>query len=166
MNTVFLSLGSNLGDRESNLNKAVASLQGILEGLEQAPLYETSPQDFSEQPDFLNTVLRGHTSLSPPGLLEHIMDIEKQIGRRRKGVRAKGPRSIDIDILLWEKLVAAWYFKGHNLTIPHPAMHKRRFVLIPLVQLDAFLKDPIDGETYYSKAEKLTDQKVELYRGD
>ena len=161
--TVWLSLGSNIGDREKHISNAVAALQDILKNPIQAPLYVTAPCDFTDQPDFINTVIRGETELSPPGLMEHIMEIEIQGGRQRTGIPAKGPRTIDIDILLWDNLVAKWSFKGHNLIIPHPAMHLRRFVLEPLINIDPSIADPIDGILFQSKKDKLTGQMIKLY---
>lgn len=129
----FLGLGSNLGERLENLRRAVVLLnrsQG-LRVLRSSRVYETAPVGGSPQPDYLNAVLEVETSLSPHGLLRACLDIEQTMGR----VRAErwGPRVIDVDVLTYgnERIDAP------DLVVPHPRMHERAFVLVPLLELTA-----------------------------
>ncbi len=134
---VYLSLGSNLGGRAANLTAAIDRLRGLGEVLAISSFYETEPVEFTAQRWFLNGVVKLSTEKMPRQLLQGILDIERQMGRRR--VRDKGPRLIDIDILLFgNSMVAA---KG--LTIPHPAMHARRFVLEPLAEIAPEVRHPV-----------------------
>ena len=106
MSTVWLGLGSNLGDRRAHLKRAELSLGSILSDIAAAPCYESSPVDYLDQPDFLNTVLRGRTDLAPADLLRALLALEAAAGRTRgPGAHPKGPRIIDIDILLYDSLV-------------------------------------------------------------
>lgn len=123
-------LGSNLGDREKNINDAINELQvsGIIIS-KKSSLYNTPPWGYTEQPDFLNQAIECLTSLEPFELLKEIKKIERKLGRE-KTVRY-GPRIIDIDIIFYDDLI----FKSDELTIPHPLMHKRDFVLKPLCEI-------------------------------
>jgi 2-amino-4-hydroxy-6-hydroxymethyldihydropteridine diphosphokinase len=127
--TVYLSLGSNLGDREGNLRAAIASLGELGEVKQVSSLYETEPVEFTEQPWFLNCAVELQTELSPRELLNSMLAIEHAMGRER--VQPKGPRLIDLDILLFGDSVV----NEKSLTIPHPAMHERKFVLEPLAEI-------------------------------
>jgi 2-amino-4-hydroxy-6-hydroxymethyldihydropteridine diphosphokinase len=163
-NTVWLGLGANLGDRADRIFSAVQELSGKIENIQCSNLYETEPQDYTDQPDFLNAVLRGDTSLNPWDLLDFIDEVEKSGGRMRTGL-PKGPRTIDIDILLFGSLCFDGTDRnGRVLTIPHGAMDRRLFVLRPLLELDGALKDPRDGITWAEKASHLSGQRVKLYR--
>ena len=123
----FLSLGSNLGDKARQLETALQELELSGVRLEQAsPLYVTEPVDFTEQDWFLNEVVKVSTQLNPLQLLETCMTIEQRLGRKR--TVSKGPRTLDIDILFYDDLVLA----TEILTLPHPQLHFRRFVLEPL----------------------------------
>ena len=138
MKLVYLSLGSNLGDRERMLAEALRLLQAPdLRIARISPVYETEPRDLKGQPWFLNLVVEVETGLFPRRLLARIQKIEKQLGRKR-GV-AKGPRTIDIDILL----VGSFVIDAPDLVIPHPRMAERRFVLEPLAQLAPELRHPV-----------------------
>ena len=139
MVTVYLGLGSNLGDRQSNLTKAFKLLaeQVCLEQV--SSLYETEPVGYQEQPRFLNAVCRVSTSLSPEQLLVSIKGIEATLGRLPSFPNA--PRPIDIDILLYGNQV----IDTLQLTIPHPRMEERAFVLIPLAELAPELTHPVSG---------------------
>jgi len=160
MNTVWLGLGSNMGDRQSHIEAAVARLGEILADMQVAPIYDTKPLDYLNQSDFLNTVARGKTSLTPQKLLEKTRKIERSIGRKR--TIEKGPRAIDIDILVYENICENYKIDPKNyLTIPHERMHARLFVLRPLLDIDSDLVDPRDGVPWSAKAEKITDQLVE-----
>lgn len=134
---VYLSVGSNLGDRETSLRRAIAAL-GTLGALSAvSSLYETEPVEFTAQPWFLNCAVALETELMPKQLLTRLLAIEQQFGRRR--TQAKGPRTLDIDILLFGNSVV----DTPALTIPHPAMHERRFVLEPLAEIAPDVRHPV-----------------------
>ena len=138
MKSVYLSLGSNLGDREWALREALRLLRAPdLRVARVSPVYETEPQDMRAQPWFLNLVAEIETDLFPRQLLARIQKIEKQLGRKR-GV-PKGPRTLDIDILLFGNSV----IDAPDLVVPHPRMTERRFVLEPLAQLSPELRHPV-----------------------
>jgi 2-amino-4-hydroxy-6-hydroxymethyldihydropteridine diphosphokinase len=138
---VFLSLGSNVGKREANLKTALDRLGSFGEVVAASSFYETEPVEFAAQPWFLNCAVKLNTEKMPKQLLTGVMDIERKMGRRR--VREKGPRIIDIDILLFGNSIIAT--KG--LTIPHAAMHARRFVLEPLAEIAPEARHPIFNRT-------------------
>jgi 2-amino-4-hydroxy-6-hydroxymethyldihydropteridine diphosphokinase len=139
---VYLSLGSNIGDRQSNLQKAIERLADTrLRILRTSPIYETEPVDYTGQPWFLNQVAEAETELFPMQLLSRIGKIERQLGRAR--TFPNGPRTIDIDILLYGKTVV----HSATLEIPHPRMAQRRFVLAPLADLAPDLRHPVTGLT-------------------
>ena len=140
--TVYLSLGSNVGDRSAQLRDAVARLCAEGRVLTVSSFYETEPVDFTEQPWFLNCVVALETSQTPAQLMDAILRIEKDMGRRRRR-RHKGPRSIDIDILLFGDAI----IHSPELEIPHPAMHKRRFVLEPLAEIAPQVLHPTFSKT-------------------
>ena len=128
--SVFLALGSNLGDRMTSLHNALGDLS--LHGLRVAQcssVYETEPVGFRDQPDFLNLVCRIECGLGPLQLLDLCKATESRLGRRPAQV--DGPRLIDIDILFFGRTV----MESPTLTIPHPSLHLRRFVLVPLAEL-------------------------------
>jgi 2-amino-4-hydroxy-6-hydroxymethyldihydropteridine diphosphokinase len=134
---VYLSLGSNIGDRAGNLNAAIDRLRALGEVVAASSFYETEPVEFTAQPWFLNCVVKLDTERTPEQLLAGLLDIEQQLGRRRG--RDKGPRIIDLDILLFGSSIV----KDRGLTIPHPAMHERRFVLGPLAEIAAEARHPV-----------------------
>jgi len=135
---IYLSLGSNLGDREQGLQAAIRLLESPdLPVLRVSSIYETEPQDFGGQPWFLNLVVEAETSLLPRQLLARVRKIERELGRRRLVV--KGPRTIDIDILLYGNFV----IETAELTVPHPRMPDRRFVLEPMCELAPELRHPV-----------------------
>ena len=134
--TVYLSLGSNIGDRAENLNAAIDRLRSVGEIIQVSSFYETEPVEFAAQAWFLNCVIALDTEKTPQELLASILDIEQQMGRRR--AQKKGPRVIDIDILLFGNLIV----DEPGLTIPHPAMHERRFVLEPLAEIAPDVRHP------------------------
>ena len=126
---VYLSLGSNLGDRSANLRAAIDQLGAAGAVRAVSGLYETEPVELRDQPWFLNCVVELETSDSPGPLLKRVLAMEQAMGRLR--TRDKGPRSIDIDILLFGHRVV----EEQGLKIPHPGMHQRRFVLEPLAEI-------------------------------
>lgn len=139
--TAYLSLGSNIGDREANLREAIRRLNELGTVKRVSSLYETEPVEFTEQPWFVNCAVELETGLSPRKLLNGMLAIEHAMGRER--LQPKGPRLIDLDILLYGDLV----MHEHGLTIPHPAMHERRFVLEPLAEIAAEAFHPVLGKT-------------------
>jgi 2-amino-4-hydroxy-6-hydroxymethyldihydropteridine diphosphokinase len=126
---VLLGLGANLGDREANVERALALLEDAGGPFERSPLYETAPWGDLDQPPFLNLVARGHTSLPPEALLARCQAAERSVGRTP--TRRWGPRIVDVDILAYGTMV----IDLPNLQIPHPRLHERGFVLVPLADL-------------------------------
>ncbi|MEW6141730.1 MAG: 2-amino-4-hydroxy-6-hydroxymethyldihydropteridine diphosphokinase [Chloroflexota bacterium] len=129
MTTVYLGLGSNLGDREANLKRALEALAVKAKVVRVSSVYETEPVGFLSQPRFLNAVCKVDTKLEPLELLYIIKDIEMELGRRQSFRNA--PREIDIDILLYDDVV----MDMPELTVPHPGMSERAFVLVPLAEI-------------------------------
>jgi 2-amino-4-hydroxy-6-hydroxymethyldihydropteridine diphosphokinase len=138
---VYLSLGSNVGDRETNLNTAIEHLRALGEVAAVSSFYETEPVEFAAQPWFLNCVVKLDTEKMPKQLLSGVLAIEKEMGRKRG--KKKGPRSIDIDILLFGNSI----IDTKGLTVPHPAMHERRFVLEPLGEIAPEARHPVFKRT-------------------
>ena len=139
---IYLSLGSNVGDRLANLRAAIAALPGAGVSVRKvSSIYETEPVDLLEQPWFLNCAVALETELMPRQFLSRILAIEQEMGRKR--IQPKGPRTIDIDIVLFGKSVV----ETASLTIPHPAMHQRRFVLEPLAEIAPDVRHPVFNKT-------------------
>jgi 2-amino-4-hydroxy-6-hydroxymethyldihydropteridine diphosphokinase len=141
-NMVYLSLGSNLGDRQGNLAEAVRQLEalGVVKAV--SSLFETEPVEVqTSQPWFLNCALGLETGLSPEEFLDRILAVEQAMGRRR--TEPKGPRTIDIDIVLFGEAV----LDTPQLTVPHPAMQQRRFVLEPLAEIAPEVMHPVLHKT-------------------
>ena len=158
--TVYLSLGSNLGRREQNLAAAVQALGCFLEDLRCSSVYETRPMYVVRQPKFLNMVVAGLCAFAPPELLQRILAIELQMGRDRENYTPMGPRIIDIDILLFGRRIV----KQEALHIPHPRLKERQFVLVPLLELEPGLKDPESGRPLAESLQTLEDQGVYIFR--
>ena len=137
----YLSLGSNLGDREQNLRGAIRQASALGRLVAVSSFYETEPVEFTDQPWFLNCAIALETTAQPAQLMPELLRIEHEMGRQR--VVKKGPRSIDIDILLFADVV----LNTPELTIPHPAMARRRFVLEPLAEIAPELRHPLLGKT-------------------
>jgi 2-amino-4-hydroxy-6-hydroxymethyldihydropteridine diphosphokinase len=135
--TVYLSLGSNVGNREANLRAAIAALSPASVQVKQlSSIYETEPVDYLDQPWFLNCVVEAETELTPQALLQTLRFIESQLGNKKEF--AKGPRKIDLDILLYGNETIA----TPDLQVPHPRMLSRRFVLTPLTEIAPALSHP------------------------
>ena len=139
---VFLSLGSNVGDRENNLCAAIAALPELGVKIKQvSSIYETEPVDLLEQPWFLNCVVEGETTVPPVELLKRLRELEKRMGSKKPV--ARGPRLIDLDILVYGQQT----IDSPELQVPHPRLHLRRFVLTPLAEIAPDLKHPTWGGT-------------------
>lgn len=149
MMTVYLALGSNVGDSRANIAQAVQLLDSAIRQIKQAPLYTSKAVGYTDQPDFLNTAVSGQTNLTPEELLEFIDKIEQQVGRTASF--HWGPREIDIDIILYGDQV----LKTDKLTIPHPRFRDRDFVLQPLNDLNPALVDPVSGQTVEQLLNKI-----------
>jgi 2-amino-4-hydroxy-6-hydroxymethyldihydropteridine diphosphokinase len=152
MPTIYLSLGSNVGDREANLRAAIAALRPVGVQVKQvSSMYETEPVDYLDQPWFLNCVEEAETELLPLALLQALRAIESQLGSQKEF--AKGPRKIDLDILLYgsDTIVTP------DLQVPHPRMHLRRFVLTPLAEIAPNLKHPSWQATAAELLQRLED---------
>jgi len=139
--TVYLSLGSNIGDRDKNLQEAITRLSHLGAISAVSSFYETEPVEMTAQAWFLNCALKLETEKMPRQLLKGILDLEREMGRRR--IQSKGPRNIDIDILLFGNSIV----KTKGLTIPHPALHERRFVLEPLAEIAPEVRHPVFKKT-------------------
>ena len=156
MKIVYLSLGSNVGDREQHLARAREGLsRSGLRVLRASALYQTEPRDVPDQPWFLNQVIEAETNLFPKQLLEQTQKIERALHRVR--TRPKGPRTIDIDILLYGDTIVS----TPGLEIPHERMAQRRFVLEPLAELAPDLRHPRTGATVSEMLARVQNQKVE-----
>ena len=134
--TAYLGLGSNLGDREENLRKALSLLRDVGEITALSSVYETEPWGYAEQPSFLNLVCGFRTSLSPPELLALVQEVERRLGRVRT-IRY-GPRTIDVDILLYGDRIV----DTPDLQIPHPRIPERAFVLAPFAEIAPDVEHP------------------------
>jgi len=154
--TVYLSLGSNLGDRERMLRSALAALEAPdLRIRRVSSIYETEPLELRDQPWFLNLVAEAETDLFPRQLLARIRKVEIQLGRKR--LRRGGPRTIDIDILFYGQAV----IDSAELVIPHPRLSERRFVLEPLAELSPDFRHPV---TRLTVAEMLPATREQVVR--
>lgn len=139
MHVVFIALGSNLGDRQANLQAAILAMVPKVIPLDCSPVYETPPWGYLDQPKFLNQVIKAETDLSPTDLLIYLKAIEVEIGRQE--TFRYGPRIIDLDILFYDDKI----IDSHPLRIPHPRMESRDFVLLPLADLAADMQHPVHG---------------------
>ncbi len=134
---VYLALGSNIGNRLANLKEAISALAPQMEVKARSSVYETDPWGYEDQEKFLNQVVRVETYLKPEQLIKHLKRLEVALGRKESF--PNGPRLIDMDILLYDDLV----LYSPALTIPHPHMHERAFVLVPLMDVASDLVHPV-----------------------
>ncbi|HEY9122682.1 MAG TPA: 2-amino-4-hydroxy-6-hydroxymethyldihydropteridine diphosphokinase [Brevefilum sp.] len=151
---VFLALGTNIGDREANLFKARKALPPKVTIIKESPIYVTPPWGFEDQPEFLNQVLEVRTKLRPGRLLAHLKRIEKKMGRQK--TFRNGPRLIDLDILFFGQRVV----KRSKLCIPHPRLHERSFVLVPLKDIAPEFNHPVLNMTVESMLAKINTEGV------
>ena len=140
-NTVTLALGTNLGDRPENLRAAIAALPPVVTVHQQSFVYETPPWGVTDQPSFLNMIIIGETGQMPQELLKSLKELETRLGRLPS--IHYGPRKIDLDILFYDDLI----LDTPQLTLPHPHLHERAFVLVPLAQLAPERIHPALGRT-------------------
>lgn len=139
--TVYLALGSNLGDRQANLERAITSLLPAARLRMRSPVYETPPWGYTNQPAFLNQVIEVTTDLPPEKLLDYLKELEVRMGR--ESTFQYGPRLIDLDILFYDDIVLS----QEGLTIPHPHIQSRAFVLLPLADIAPELVHPFLRKT-------------------
>lgn len=140
--TVYLSLGSNVGDRAANIARAVETLGAAgIRVVRRSSLYVTEPVGFRAQPWFLNCAVEAETALMPRHLLRVLREVERRLGRRR--LVAQGPRTIDMDLLFY----GAHVMRTPELTVPHPRLAERRFVLVPLAEIAPGFRHPVLGQT-------------------
>lgn len=144
---VYLGLGSNLGERRAYLEAAVRALPPAVHPVRLSAIYETPPWGYPDQGNFLNQVVEAETELAPLDLLAHLKAIEAKVGRQASF--RNGPREIDIDILLYDDLV----FNEQSLRIPHPRLHERAFMLLPLAELAPQLRHPNLNQSIQSLSE-------------
>ena len=154
---VYLALGSNLGNRLDNLKQAIAALTPQLEVKSKSQVYETPPWGYEDQPKFLNQVIKAETYLDPERLLKHLKRLEVALGR--KASFPNGPRLIDMDLLFYDDLV----LNKPSLVIPHPRLHERAFVLLPLMDIAPELVHPVTGKTVREMAEQCNMEGIEKF---
>ena len=145
--TVYLALGSNLGDRLANLKQAIAALTPQMDVRAKSEVYETPPWGYEDQPPFLNQVVKAKTYLDPEPLLKHLKRLEVALGRKESF--PNGPRLIDIDILFYDDLV----LDQASVVIPHPRLQDRAFVLLPLMDIAPDLVHPVSKKSVREMAE-------------
>jgi 2-amino-4-hydroxy-6-hydroxymethyldihydropteridine diphosphokinase len=158
----YLSLGSNLGQRQDFLKKALRLMASSdkLELTRVSRVYETQPLGFSDQNDYLNLVVEGVCDMKPLELMDYLEDIESSVGR--KAEFKNGPREIDIDILLFDDSV----FEKDDLIIPHPGLNRREFALRPLLNLNPDLSEPTSNTPYAVYLSRISGQKKTVERTD
>jgi len=149
MERVFIALGSNLGDRAQNLRKAIFLLNQRVRIEKKSSVYESAPMYVDSQPQYLNMVISGHTDFLPHELLAYLKDIESQMGREKDSHNM--PRPIDLDILLYGVEV----IDTPELTVPHPRMHERAFVLVPLEEIVPLHQCPPHGKAVIDMLDEL-----------
>jgi 2-amino-4-hydroxy-6-hydroxymethyldihydropteridine diphosphokinase len=156
--TAFVALGANLpsavGAPSATVRAAMEQLAALGEVVARSSLYSTEPVGYREQPSFINAVIEMRTALAPGALMEGLLAVEKNFGRVRGRQIAKGPRTIDLDLLLFDDLI----LDSDALTLPHPSMHERRFVLEPLAEIAPGWVHPLFERTIRELLSSLTDR--------
>jgi 2-amino-4-hydroxy-6-hydroxymethyldihydropteridine diphosphokinase len=155
---VYIAFGSNIGDREANINKALELFKQKMKVLKRSSLYKTKPMYLEAQDWFLNGAAKVDTKLTPKELLLFLKDIEQKMGR--KLVERNGPRIIDIDILLYGKQI----INEKDLQVPHPKIEERAFVLVPLYEIAADFVHPVNHKTVSELLAQLDYDKSEIKR--
>jgi len=161
MSIAYIGLGSNLNDKMANLNKPIELIEqdSRINVLKRSSVYQTEPVGIKDQPFFLNMVLEVETQISPFELLHFLQDIERKMGRKRE--KKWGSRKIDLDLLLYEDQV----INSAELTLPHPQMHLRKFVLIPLAEIAKDKIHPLKKQTISELLKNLKENsKIEFFR--
>lgn len=160
INKVYLSLGSNLGDRKAHLEECVQKIAEEVGDLKKiSSIYESSSWGNEKLPNFLNLVLLLECSLEPEALLKKLKELEKSMGRERKGTKSYLSRTIDIDIIYYNDLI----YQSKMLSIPHPQLHKRNFVLKPLNEIASGYIHPVLAVSN-RKLLKMSDDKLECIK--
>lgn len=159
MHEVFISLGSNIGDRQYAMLRAITLMTPDIVPVSFSKIYETPPWGFEDQPPFLNQAIKTQTLLSPSELLEKLKRIEREIGRKPNF--RYGPRLIDLDILFYDDLI----YKSEKLIIPHPEINIRAFVLIPLMDIAPNLVHPESHQKISDLVSLLEPKGIIEYRG-
>jgi 2-amino-4-hydroxy-6-hydroxymethyldihydropteridine diphosphokinase len=154
---VYLGLGTNLGDRAANLRAALAALPPDFDVQAVSRCYETEPAYVLDQPRFLNLAARAATGLEPLAALRRLKALEAELGRARG--RRFGPRLIDLDLLVYDNVM----LDTPELTLPHPRLHERAFVLVPLADLDPALAPPGLGATVARLRDRLGDTARQIW---
>jgi 2-amino-4-hydroxy-6-hydroxymethyldihydropteridine diphosphokinase len=152
--TAWLSVGSNMGDKLANCLKGIAAVN-TMDGcrvMDVSRFFRTSPVDYLEQDWFVNAAVRMVTRLEPLDLLDRLVTIQNEMGRKKDAIRF-GPRVLDLDILLFDQRIV----QMPRLEIPHPRMHKRAFVLVPICDINPAVNHPVTGETAARLLERLDD---------
>lgn len=159
----YISVGSNIGDKLSNCRRGMSSVErsGLAEIVAKSSFYKTDPVDYQRQDWFVNAVFQVNTAADPRRLFETLKSIEIEQGRVKNSIRF-GPRTLDLDIILYDDLIV----NSPELTIPHPRMHKRRFVLKPFCDIAPQVIHPVLKKTMRQLLESLSEieQKVMLYK--
>lgn len=156
MAVVYLALGSNVGIGDRQLNQAITLLQDKLTRVRYAPHYSSKAVGFTDQPDFLNTVIKAETTMEPAELLAFTQEVEQRIGRIRRF--RWGPREIDVDIIFYDDMI----LETPELTIPHARFAERDFVLKPLCDLNPDLIDPISRKTVQELYNQLPESSLSI----
>ena len=157
---VFIAIGSNLGDKHQNCLDGISRLREVpgVSVTDVSPFYRTAPVDYTDQDWFVNAALRIVTELAPESLLKVLKTIEKELGREEGGIRF-GPRPLDMDIIFY----GDHSFHSELLEIPHPRMHKRRFVLQPICDIEPATIHPVFKQTVRRLLDQIDDPEQQIY---